>query len=86
MISLLLKSGVSITEICDQLAKSASSLYDAPAVFSRVLKTYMSEEDYTELHKGKPCPDCGKELRFKKEAGCMTEYCDECNYSNSKCG
>lgn len=86
MISLLLKNGVSISEICDQLSKSASSLYDSPAVLARVLKTYISEDEYAELHKGKPCPDCGSELQFRKESGCMTEYCTNCNHSNSKCG
>lgn len=87
-ISLALRNGVSITDIGEQLQKSSSSMFDYPAVLARVLKQYITEEEYSEKHKGKPCPDCGSELKFRKQDGCMIEYCDNssCNYVNSKCG
>lgn len=87
MISLSLRNGISISEICEQLSKASSALYDAPAVFARVLKLYITDAEMVEKETAKkqPCPDCKKELQYKREGGCLTAYCD-CGYSNSKCG
>ena len=85
MISLSLRNGVSVSDICEQLQKSATGLYDAPAVFARVLKNYISDEEVAARMKNKPCPDCGKELKAKRESGCIVEYCESCAYVNSKC-
>jgi hypothetical protein len=88
MISMSLRNGIAVSEIVEQLAKSGSSLYDAPTVFARVLKNYISDEEVIakEKAKNKPCPECGSELLYKRESGCLTEVCSSCNYSNSKCG
>jgi len=87
MISMSLRNGVPLSEITDQLSRAASSIFDHPAILNRVLKQYITEEEYTESIKGKTCPDCGSELKARREGGCMTEYCDNgsCNYINSKC-
>ena len=88
MISLSLRNGIKISDIVEQLSKSSNGLYDAPAVFARVLKQYVPDEDLLikEKQKGKLCPDCGEPLDFKRESGCLVELCTSCNYSNSKCG
>ena len=87
-ISLALRNGVSIADITEQLQKSSSYMFDYPAVLARALKQYVTEDEYAEKHKGKPCPDCGAELKFRKQDGCMIESCpnEKCNYVNSKCG
>ena len=87
-ISLALRNGVPVSDIGEQLQKSSSSMFDYPAVLARVLKQYVSEEEYSEKYKGKPCPDCGSELKFRKQDGCMVEYCSDssCSYVNHKCG
>jgi len=88
MISLSLRNGIPISEIVEQLAKSGSTLYDAPTVFARVLKNYIPDEEIIskEKAKNKPCPECGSELNYKRESGCLTEICSSCSYTNSKCG
>jgi hypothetical protein len=88
MLSLSLRNGISVGDIVDQLNKAASSLYDAPAVFARVLKQYIPDEEVIskEKAKGKPCPECGEALDFRRESGCLVEFCTSCNFSNSKCG
>jgi hypothetical protein len=88
MISLSLRNGISVSDIVEQLNKATTALYDAPAVFARVLKQYISDEDAInkEKTKGKVCPECGAALEYKRESGCVTETCTSCNFSNSKCG
>ena len=88
MISLSLRNGISVSDIVEQLNKATTALYDAPAVFARVLKNYISDEDAInkEKAKGKVCPECGKALEFKRESGCIVELCSSCSFSNSKCG
>lgn len=88
MISLSLRNGISVSDIVEQLNKATTALYDAPAVFARVLKQYISDEDAInkEKAKGKVCPECGAALEYKRESGCVTELCSSCTYSNSKCG
>ncbi len=88
MISLSLRNGISVGDIVEQLNKATTALYDAPAVFARVLKQYISDEDFIskEKAKGKVCPDCGEPLEYKRESGCLVELCSSCSYSNSKCG
>jgi ribonucleoside-diphosphate reductase alpha chain len=85
-ISLLLRNRVPISDIVEQLQKSASSMFDYPAVLARVLKQYASDEELAAKIKGTPCPDCGKELKIKRESGCSVVYCENCNYVDSKCG
>lgn len=88
LISMAFRNGVPVSDITEQLQKAASSMFDYPAVLARVLKQYVSEEEFASKHKGKPCPDCGKELKFRKQDGCMVEYCvaEGCGFQNSKCG
>lgn len=83
-ISLALKNGVSVADICEQLTKSSSSMFDYPAVLNRVLKSYITEEEYSKKLGDKPCPDCGKSLKIRKQDGCLVEFC-ECGYHYSKC-
>lgn len=82
-ISLSLRNGIQVSDICEQLQKSSNTLFDYPAVLNRVLKNYITEEELNKT--SKPCPECGKDLKFKREGGCMSEYCESCSYSNSKC-
>lgn len=88
MISLSLRNGISVADIVEQLTKASSALYDAPAVFARVLKQYIPDDDLIskEKSKGRVCPDCGEALEYKRESGCLVELCSSCSYSNSKCG
>ena len=88
LISLSLRSGISIADIVEQLGKASSALYDSPAVFARVLKLYIPDEEVLtkERNKGKKCPECGEPLEYKRESGCVIEFCSSCNFVNSKCG
>lgn len=88
MISLSLRNGISVADVVEQLTKATTTLYDAPAVFARVLKNYISDDELInkEKSKGKVCPDCKGELEYKRESGCLVELCTSCTYSNSKCG
>ena len=88
MISLSLRNGISVSDIVEQLNKATTAMYDAPAVFARVLKQYISDEDLIskEKAKGKLCPECQEPLEYKRESGCLVELCTSCDYSNSKCG
>jgi ribonucleoside-diphosphate reductase alpha chain len=89
MISLALRNGVSVGDIVEQLSKSnIANMYDAPAVFARVLKQYIPDEEVIEKEKakGKVCPECGEPLDFRRESGCLVELCSSCAFSNSKCG
>ncbi len=85
-ISLSLKHGVPVGDICEQLTKSSNSMFDYPAVLNRVLKNYVSEDEYAKKNGEKTCPDCGSKLTFRKVDGCMVEICGNCSYTNSKCG
>lgn len=88
MISLSLRNGISIADIVEQLGKASSAMYDSPAVFARILKIYIPDDELIakEKIKGKKCPDCSEPLEFKRESGCLVEYCLSCLFSNSKCG
>lgn len=85
-ISLSLRNRITISDIVEQLQKSANSMFDYPAVLARVLKQYASDEELAAKIKGTPCPDCGQELKIKRESGCSVVYCESCNYVDSKCG
>lgn len=86
-ISLSLRNRVPISEICEQLQKSSNSMFDYPNVLNRVLREYIPSHEVVkrEKAKNKLCPECGTELDYKREAGCLTELCPNCSYSNSKC-
>lgn len=87
-ISLSLRNRVPIADICEQLQKSSTSMFDYPAVLNRVLKNYIPEEEAItkEMAKGEKCPQCGSVLGIKRESGCIVKVCDQCNYVDSKCG
>lgn len=87
-ISLSLRNGVMVSDICEQLQKSSNSLFDYPSVLNRVLKNYVPDEEAIakELAKGEVCPLCGAELVFKRESGCLVKLCSSCNFMDSKCG
>lgn len=88
MVSLALRHRIPVSDIVEQLQRGASSMYDAPAVFARVLKNYISDDEFNthQKAKGVVCPKCGGELIFKRESGCVTEQCTSCNHFSSKCG
>ncbi len=88
LISMSLRNGVPVSEICEQLTKSSNSMFDYPAVLNRVLKQYIPEAELIakEKAKGEVCPDCGSELIIKRESGCILKQCSSCSYINSKCG
>ena len=87
-ISLSLRNGVPVSEICEQLTKSSNSMFDYPAVLNRVLKNYIPDEELIakEKSKGEVCPDCGSELVIKRESGCILKQCSACGFVDSKCG
>ena len=87
LISMSLRNGVPILEICEQLTKSSNSMFDYPAVLNRVLKQYIPEEDVLskEKAKGERCPECGSDLIIKRESGCILKQCSSCSYIDSKC-
>lgn len=87
-ISLSLRNGVMVSDICEQLQKSSNSLFDYPSVLNRVLKNYVPDEEAIakELAKREVCPLCGAELVFKRESGCLVKLCSSCNFMDSKCG
>ncbi len=86
LVSLSLRNGVPIGDIVDQLQKSAGGLFDAPAIFARVLKNYMTDGDVQKLTTT-ACPLCGGQTEMKREGGCFVETCMtiSCGYVNSKC-
>ena len=88
MVSLALRHRIPVSDIVEQLQRGASSMYDAPAVFARVLKNYISDSEFAthQKAKGVVCPKCGSDLIFKRESGCVTEQCTSCNHFSSKCG
>lgn len=85
LVSLNLRNGVAVGDIVDQLQKSAGGMFDAPAIFARVLKNYMTDNEVQKL--ATVCPQCGGETEMKRESGCFVETClnVSCGYVNSKC-
>jgi ribonucleoside-diphosphate reductase alpha chain len=86
LVSLSLRNGVGVGDIVDQLQKSAGGMFDAPAIFARVLKNYMTDTDVESLTSS-PCPQCGGQMEMKREGGCFVETCMDikCGHVNSKC-
>ena len=87
LISLSMRNGVPVSEITDQLQKSAGGMFDAPAIFARVLKNYLEDEDLVRMAASKTCPQCGGDIEIRRESGCLTETCrnTKCGWVNSKC-
>ena len=87
LISLNMRNGVAVGEITDQLQKSAGGMFDAPAIFARVLKNYLEESDLNNMAAEKSCPQCGGPIHIKRESGCLVETCKDiqCGWVNSKC-
>ena len=87
LISLSMRNGVPVSEITDQLQKSAGGMFEAPAIFARVLKNYLEDEDLVRMAASKTCPQCGGDIEIRRESGCLTETCKnmKCGWVNSKC-
>lgn len=87
LISLSMRNGVPVSEITDQLQKSAGGMFEAPAIFARVLKNYLEDEDLVQMAALKVCPQCGGEIEIRRESGCLIETCQntKCGWINSKC-
>lgn len=79
MISLLLRRGISVKDVVEQLEKSYSFISSFYKVIERTLrKNYMSDED---LKSGKKCSECGS-TNLAIQEGCLV--CLQCG--SSKCG
>lgn len=90
LVSLLLRSGMPVEKIIDQLEKSAYSIVDASAILCRILRKYLpsllEEGEFTDAEivaqeLGKTCPECGKKA-YVFEGGCGA--CRSCGYTT--CG
>lgn len=76
LISLLLREGVSIMKICEQLEKSKGNITSLSKAVSRTLKKhYISDSEMND--KGDICPECGGKLIYTN--GCSN--CPDCSYS-----
>lgn len=78
MLSLLLRNGTPVSDICEQLLKDEKDgdLFSFSKVVSRVLKTYIKDGTKS----GSKCPDCNSDLIYSE--GCLR--CSSCSYG--KCG
>lgn len=73
MVSLLLRRGISVADVVDQLDKSYSNISSFYKVIARTLrKNYITDEDIA----NEKCPNCGSKLK-------MVEGCKSCA---SECG
>lgn len=86
--SLLLRAGMPVTEIIEQLEKSTYSIIDASSILIRILRKFvdsgLSEVDDTDIVEkglGTKCPECSK-MSYVYENGCGA--CKSCGYST--CG
>jgi ribonucleoside-diphosphate reductase alpha chain len=73
--STLLRHGVPIEFIVDQMQKSTTDMFSLPSALARVLKKYI--KDGQKVH-GQTCPSC-KSTDLIYEAGCVT--CSNCGWS-----
>lgn len=87
LVSLSLRNGVPMNDIVDQLQKSAGGMFDAPAIFARVLKSYIEDEELAVMAAKEPCPQCGGAIEIKRESGCLVKQCidTKCGWVDSKC-
>lgn len=89
LVSLLLRVGMPLHRVIQQLEKSSYSMVDAPGTMLRVLSRYlpntvdedMEVEEIIEKGLGEVCPDCG-EPAYVREGGCKA--CKLCGYSECK--
>lgn len=75
LVSTLLRHGVEIRFILDQLEKSKGEIHSFSKALSRVLKKYVKDGEKVS---GANCPECGNELR-------RIEGCISCTCGYSKC-
>ena len=88
LVSLLLRAGMPVEKIIEQLEKSTYSVVDAASILIRILRKFLvseledvSTEDIIEQGLGKLCPECGKHA-YVYENGCGA--CRNCGYTT--CG
>jgi hypothetical protein len=74
-LSLMLRSGIPIEEIVDQLAKASDDMFSVSAACCRVLKKYIKDGQKVV---GKACPKCGGELHY-------FDGCVQCSCGYSAC-
>lgn len=84
--SLLLRAGIPVEKIVEQLNKASYSVVDAAAIMCRVLKKYIpgvdeEDEDIVNKELGETCPECRKKA-YVLENGCGV--CKHCGYTT--CG
>ena len=80
-VSLLLRTGVTVAKIVDQLDKSYSNISSFYKAISRTLsKNYMTDDEIKEVN-GNKCSSCGSN-KLSVQEGCI--LCLECGHS--KCG
>ena len=75
LISSMLRHGVPIEGVVDQLNKSSDDMYSLPSAVARVLKKYIQNGQKT----GKLCPSCKSDLVYNE--GCSSCINDKCGYS-----
>jgi ribonucleoside-diphosphate reductase alpha chain len=89
LISMLLRYGIPLEEVLEQLQKSAYTMVDVASVLKRVLAKYrpsalpdeLDEGDGSEGVRGAKCPEC-KQMALFHEGGCA--MCRECGFTT--CG
>ena len=88
LVSLLLRAGMPVEKIIEQLEKSTYSVVDAASILIRILRKFLvseledvSTEDIIEQGLGKLCHECGKHA-YVYENGCGA--CRNCGYTT--CG
>lgn len=75
MASTLMRHGVPLEFIVDQMQKSSEDMFSLPSAVARVLKKYIKDGQQV---KGTACPDCGEEKLVYTE-GC--KRCSSCGWS-----
>ena len=74
LVSLALRSGISMEDVIKQLDRSSGHMHDLPAQLAKLLKSFLANTNHGFAP---PCPDCGEPMVY--EEGC--ENCHSCGYS-----